>query len=118
MINDADMALLCDKLKSSNLLKVLFLCSISVSAEPLSSVILRLHLLILSSVSDVLIISAPAMYCSPWIPSCSQCLSYVRSPYSSDLIVPYVHVKVTSYFTVRIQAPAKTLHEDLYASIT
>ena len=89
MINDAalsDVALLYDK---PNTIKVLFLCSISVSAGPLSSVILSPQSSKRSSVSVVLVVRASAMYCSPLSPiklphkssslsaSSSQCLSYV-----------------------------------------
>ena len=65
MINDAalsDMALLNDK---SSFLKALFLCSISVSVGPFSSVILSEQYHICSSVSDVFDVRALAMYCSP-----------------------------------------------------
>ena len=68
MINGAalsDMASLHDKLNS---LKVLFLCSIIVSAGPLSSVILSPQFLKHSSVSDVLVVRTSAMYCSPLSP--------------------------------------------------
>ena len=68
MINDAalsDMASLSDKL---SFLKVLFLCSISVSAGPLSSVILSPHSIKFRLVSVVLVVRASEMYCSPSSP--------------------------------------------------
>ena len=54
------MAMLRGKISS---LKVLFLCSISVSVGPFSSVILSEHPYKSSTISDVLVVSASAMYC-------------------------------------------------------
>ena len=61
----SDMALLRDK---SSFLKVLFLCSISVSVGPFFSVILSEQSLRYSSMSDVLVSRASTMYCSPLSP--------------------------------------------------
>ena len=68
MINDAALSDMVQFLDKSSTPKVLFLCSISVSAGPFSSVILSPHFLKLSLVSVALVVRASIIYCNPLIP--------------------------------------------------
>ena len=68
MINIAALSNVASLNDKSSSLKVLFLCSISVSAGPFSSVILSPHFLKLSLVSVALVVRASIIYCNPLIP--------------------------------------------------
>ena len=61
MINDAALSVMALLPENPSFLKVLFLCSISVSVGPLSSVILSEQTLRYNSVSDVLVVRASAI---------------------------------------------------------
>ena len=83
MINNAALSDIASFHDKSSSLKILFCCSISVSAGALSSVILSPHSLKLSLVSVVLVVTASAMYCSPLSPI--GLIYYALDPASSVL---------------------------------